>query len=63
MRTTTYGPGPFGGHGRSHFTSSSFISTLVGKWQQYRRLRDIESLPYAVMKDIGFPAAENTDAK
>jgi hypothetical protein len=63
MRSTTYGTGQFSGHTRTHFSTSSFIATIVGKWQEYRMMRDIESLPYSVMKDIGFRASEHTNAK
>lgn len=63
MRSTTYGTGQFTGQTRTHFTSTGFIAAIVGKWRDYRMMRDIESLPYAVMKDIGFRAAERTNAK
>lgn len=63
MRTTTYGSGQFSGQTVSHFTPSGFVATIIGKWREYRRMRDIESLPYTVMKDIGFRAAEQTNAK
>lgn len=63
MRTTTYGTGQFTSPTRTHFTTTGFIAAIVDKWQQYRMLRDAESLPYAVMKDIGFRAAEHTNAK
>ena len=63
MRSTTYGTGQFSGPTRIHFTSAGFIAAIVGKWQNYRRMRDLESLPYSVMKDIGFRAAELTNAK
>jgi hypothetical protein len=62
MRSTTYGTGQFSGHS-SHFTGSSFIAAIVAKWQDYRMMRDLESMPYSVMKDIGFRAAEHTNAK
>lgn len=63
MRSTTYGSGQFNGHSSTHYTASGFVASLIGKWQEYRMLRDAESLPYAVMKDIGFRAAEHTNAK
>ena len=62
MRTTTYGIGHSGRTG-THFTTTGFIAAIVGKWREYRMMRDIESLPYTVMKDIGFRAAEQTNAK
>lgn len=63
MRSTTYGTGQFSGSSGTRFTSTGVIAAIVGKWQDYRQLRDIESLPYSVMKDIGFRAAEHTNAK
>ena len=50
-------------HGTGHFTGSAFISALVARWQDYRMMRDLESMPYDVMKDIGFRAAERTNAQ
>lgn len=58
MRTTTSGTGQIAGPTRTHFTTTGFIATIVGKWREYRMMRDLESLPYTVMKDIGFRAAE-----
>ena len=63
MRSTTYGTGQFSGHSRTHFTTTGIIAAIVGKWREYRMMRDIESLPYTVMKDIGFRATEHTNAK
>ena len=44
--------------------SSSGVANLIGlvgrRWQEYRLMRAIESVPYDVMKDVGFPAAERT---
>ncbi|UVC11613.1 hypothetical protein IHQ71_14095 [Rhizobium sp. TH2] len=62
MRSTTYGTGQFSGHS-SHFTGSRFIAAIVAKWQDYRMMRDLESMPYSVMKDIGFRSAEHKNAK
>jgi hypothetical protein len=63
MRSTASGSGQFSGHSSTHYRASGFVASLIGKWQEYRMLRDAESLPYAVMKDIGFRAAEHTNAK
>jgi hypothetical protein len=63
MRGTTHGTGQFSSPRRIHFTTGSLLAALVGKWQQYRMIRDAESLPYSVMKDIGFRAAGHTNAK
>lgn len=63
MRSTRYHRGQFSGHSSTHDTASGFIASLIGKWQEYRMLRDAESLPFAVMKDIGFRAAEHANAK
>jgi hypothetical protein len=63
MRTSTYGPGRFAGRISPHFTTTGMITAIVGRWRQYRMMRDMDSLPYDVMKDIGFRAAEQTNAK
>lgn len=63
MRTTTSGTGQSAGPTRHHFTTTGVIATIVGKWREYRMIRDLESMPYAVMKDIGFRAAEQMNAK
>jgi len=62
MRSTTYETGQFDGPVRIHFPGG-FVAALLGKWRQYRMLRDAEALPYDVMKDIGFRAAEHKNAK
>lgn len=63
MRSTTYGTGRFGHHSSTPSATGAFIASLIGKWRQYRLLRDAESVPYAVMKDIGFRSSEQTNAK
>lgn len=55
MRTTT----PLTGH----FGRSGLLASLVGRWREYRMLRDAESLPFELMKDIGFRAADHANAK
>ena len=56
MHPTTSGAGQVAGPTRTHFTTTGFVATIVGKWREYRTLRDLESMPYTVMKDIGFRA-------
>lgn len=56
MHPTTSGAGQVAGSTRTHFTTTGFVATIVGKWREYRTLRDLESMPYTVMKDIGFRA-------
>ena len=64
MRTTIYEPSRLSSWTDTHhFTTTGFVAAIIGKWRDYRRMRDIESLPYTVMKDIGFRAAERTNAK
>jgi hypothetical protein len=63
MRSTTYETSRLSRRTTPHFTTTGFVAAIVGKWRQYRMMRDIESLPYTVMKDIGFRAAEQTNAK
>jgi hypothetical protein len=59
MSTITQGAGRTG----ASFGTSGIIASLVGKWREYRMLRDAEALPYAIMKDIGFRAADRANAK
>lgn len=62
MHSSSYPTGLASGH-RHHFTTTGLIAAIVGRWRDYRMMRDMESLPYAVMKDIGFRAAECANAK
>jgi hypothetical protein len=48
----------YSGTSRPH---DGFISFIRGKWADYRLMRSIESVPYDVMKDVGFPAAERAN--
>ena len=41
----------------SRFTG--LVASLVESWQKARAARQIESLPDGLLKDIGWPAAEN----
>ena len=50
-------------HGTGHVAASGFLASLVGRWREFRMLRDAESLPFDVMKDIGFRATEHANAK
>jgi hypothetical protein len=40
------------------FGLSGIIGYVSARWREYRLMRQIESVPYDVMKDVGFPAAE-----
>lgn len=52
----------YSGHSSPSFFSLSGIIAFIGaKWHEYRLMRSIEAVPYEVMKDVGFPAAERTD--
>lgn len=50
--------GRYAGPARPH---RGFISFLRSRWADYRLVRSIESVPFDVMKDVGFPAAERAD--
>jgi hypothetical protein len=63
MSRIAYDTGPYSGRHSFHFTTAGFVAAIVGKWREHRMMRDIESLPYSVMKDIGFRATEQTNAK
>jgi hypothetical protein len=57
MTAITFG-GRYSGTSKSH---DGLISFIRGKWAEYRLMRSIESVPYDVMKDVGFPAAERAN--
>lgn len=42
---------------------SGFLTFIRSQWAEYRLMRSIESVPYDVMKDVGFPAAERANDK
>ena len=42
----------------STFGITPFFGFIRRKWQDYWIMRSIEAIPYDVMKDVGFPAAE-----
>ena len=45
------------------FSLSGIAAHISARWHEYRLMRSIEAGPYDVMKDVGFPAAENTNEK
>ncbi|MGV3549574.1 hypothetical protein [Rhizobium sp.] len=53
MHATTSGTA-FADQNTHPFTTTGLIATIVGKWREYRMIRELESMPYTVMKDIGF---------
>lgn len=59
--TTISMTGRNSGTPRSQFGFISFISFIRSKWQEHQLMRSIESVPYDVMKDVGFPGAERTN--
>jgi hypothetical protein len=52
-----------GRHSGTSLPHDGIISFIRGKWAEYRLMRSIESVPYDVMKDVGFPAAEHANEK
>lgn len=54
---------PSGSSTGSKHTSafSGVIGFVSARWREHRLMRQIESVPYDVMKDVGFPAAERAD--
>lgn len=44
---------------QSHLGFIAFISAIRSRWEDYRLMRSLESVPYDVMKDVGFPAPEH----
>lgn len=37
---------------------TGLIERIRSRWQEYRLVQTVESVPFEVMKDVGFPAAE-----
>lgn len=59
MSILSFETGHFSGSASRHSFGLSVIIALVStKWQEYRVMRSIESIPQDVMKDVGYPAAE-----
>lgn len=52
-----------GRHSGPDMPHGGFISFIRSRWADYRLMRSIESVPYDVMKDVGFPAAERANEK
>jgi len=59
MTMTTLETGQYSGSQRP---PSGFIAYLRSKWNEHRLMRSIEAVPYEVMKDVGYPAAERKNA-
>jgi hypothetical protein len=38
-----------------------FVSYLRNRWREHQLLRSMELVPFDVLKDIGFPAAERAN--
>jgi hypothetical protein len=59
--TLTYPiPGRFSlGRARLFEQSRRHLSRLQAVWSRYRTERALESLPYDMLKDIGFPSARS----
>lgn len=50
-------------HHRFAHSWSAILGSLSARWSDYRALRRIESVPYAVMKDVGFPGADGNHGR
>lgn len=44
--------------GRAFTQFSSFMHSLAGRWQRWQTEREIESMPFDIRKDIGWPSAD-----
>jgi hypothetical protein len=62
MSISSFESGHYSGPASRHSSGiSGFIAFISAKWSEYRLMRSIESVPYDVMKDVGFPAAERAN--
>lgn len=62
MSISSFETGHFSGSACRHsFGLSGIIALVSTKWQEYRLMRAIESVPQDVMKDVGYPAAERAN--
>ncbi|MBL0373190.1 hypothetical protein JJB09_14230 [Rhizobium sp. KVB221] len=54
---------PHYGHSARGNEHPGFIASLRKRWSDYRMMREIESVPFDVMKDVGFRAPDSTNEK
>jgi hypothetical protein len=47
--------------GTSHL--ASFAHKLVHSWHQWQAAREIESMPFDIRKDIGWPTADTAEER
>ncbi|NLS04931.1 hypothetical protein HGP14_16425 [Rhizobium sp. P32RR-XVIII] len=45
----------------THFDVAGLVRRLVHSWHQWQTAREIESMPFDIRKDIGWPSADEAD--
>jgi hypothetical protein len=45
--------------GAAHFHVASYAGRLLRSWRRWQTERQIESMPFEIRKDIGWPSADN----
>ncbi|MGV2099540.1 hypothetical protein [Rhizobium sp. 21-4511-3d] len=46
-----------------HFDVGSLLQKVSHSWQQWQAAREIESMPFDIRKDVGYPSAEAADER
>ncbi|TDW31962.1 hypothetical protein EV128_108290 [Rhizobium azibense] len=47
----------------AHFDVASLARRLAHSWHQWQNAREIESMPFDIRKDIGWPSADDADER
>ena len=46
-----------------HFDVGSLLKRAAHSWHQWQAAREIESMPFDIRKDVGYPSAEAADER
>jgi hypothetical protein len=63
MTTISYRDSKPSSSGDLHLSVSGYARKIVHAWHQWQAAREIESLPFDMRKDIGWPSADDADER
>ncbi len=63
MTTSTYRDGKGPSASDSYFHVTSLARRLARSWHKWQTAREIESMPFDIRKDVGWPSADNSDER